>query len=112
MSNIRNGKSNMYTLEWGIPQGGILAPIIFIIFMNDISNSSQIFEFSIYADDTCLVLGINANQYNDVTKAELIKIVDWFSSNKFLLNFDKTYYLLFWPHFNKCYEKGEYDMTE
>ena len=62
--NVRQHESDMYRLDWGIPQGGILAPMLFILFMNDITHSSDVFEFSIYVDDTCLILGINSKQYN------------------------------------------------
>ena len=110
--NIRNHKSGLYKLDWGIPQGGILAPILFILFMNDIVHSSEIFNFSIYADDTCLILGMETNEYDEAMKNELVKIVDWFSSNELVLNLSKTDYLNFGPHYNKCYEKGEYDLTE
>ena len=110
--NIRNSYSELYELDWGIPQGGILAPILFILFMNDITNSSKVFDFSIYADDTCLILKIDAKNYEESMRNELKKIVDWFSSNELVLNFDKTDYLLFWPHYNKCYDKGEHDLTD
>ncbi len=102
----------MYELDWGIPQGGTLAPILFILFINDITNSSQKFDFSIYADDTCIILGIENKLYDETMKAELKKVVDWFSSNELLLNFDKTDYLHFGPHYKKVYNKGEYDMAE
>ena len=110
--SIRREKSDIYELEWGIPQGGTLAPILFILFMNDITNSSDKFDFSIYADDTCLILGIENSLYDDTMKNELQKVVDWFSSNELLLNFKKTDYLNFGPHFKKVFEKGEHDMTE
>ena len=45
-------------------------------------------------------------------KNELQKVVDWFSSNELLLNFKKTDYLNFGPHFKNVFEKGEHDMTE
>ena len=98
--------------EWGIPQGGTLAPILFILFINDITNSSNKFDFSIYADDTCLILGIEHSAYDDTMKTELTKVVDWFSSNELLLNFNKTDYLHFGPHHKKVYYKGELDMRE
>ncbi len=110
--NIRNHKSEMYSLDWGIPQGGTLAPILFILFMNDIVHSSNIFDFSMYADDTCLILGIERSSYDETMKAEIDKVVDWFSSNELLLNITKTDYLLFGPHYNKVYIKGEYDLSE
>ena len=109
---IRKSCSDKYTLNWGIPQGGVLAPILFILFMNDIDESTNVFDFSMYADDTCLILGIKSLDYNETMKIELEKVVDWFSSNELLLNFDKTDYLHFGPHYNKTYIKGEYDLTE
>ena len=110
--NIRQHKSDMYSLEWGIPQGGTLAPILFILFMNDIVHSSKIFDFSMFADDTCLILGIERSMYDETMKTELDNVVDWFNSNELLLNINKTDYLLFGPHHNKVYIKGEYDLSE
>ena len=110
--SVRDQNSNQYELKWGIPQGGTIAPVLFILFMNDITQCSQIFDFSIYADDTCLILGIRSECYSEVMKSELQKVVDWFSSNELLLNFGKTDYLNFGPHYRKVYEKGECDMTD
>ena len=110
--DIRNNKSSSYGLTWGIPQGGTLAPILFILFINDITNCSNKFHFSIYADDTCLILGIECQDYDEIMTAELHKVVDWFSSNELLLNFSKTDYLHFGPHYNLVYEKGENDLAE
>lgn len=110
--NIKNERSETYQLKWGIPQGGTLAPILFILFMNDITNCSSIFDFSIYADDTCLILGINRDGYDETMKSELERVVDWFSSNELLLNVMKTDYLHFGPHHKKHYIKGEHDMGD
>ena len=110
--DIRKHKSDTYNLDCGIPQGGILAPILFIIYMNDITQCSDIFDFSIYADDTCLILGVKTINYDETMKTELENVVDWFSANDLILNFTKTDYLHFGPHHNKVYVKGEYDMTE
>ena len=111
--NIRKHKSENYTLKYGIPQGGVLAPILFILFMNDITKSTNVFDFSMYADDTCLILGIKKENYDDTMRHELVKVVDWFSSNELLLNIEKTDYLHYGPHYNKVYiNKGEHDLTE
>ena len=110
--NIKGQQSNIYQLSCGVPQGGTLAPVLFIIFMNDIIKSSSVFDFSMYADDTCLVLGIEKSKYDDTMNVELKKVVDWFCCNDLMLNVKKTEYLNFGPHYNKCYIKGEYDMTE
>ncbi len=47
--------SEMSTLTTGIPQDSIFGPPLFIIFINDIANSSKLFDFVIYADDTTLL---------------------------------------------------------
>ena len=61
--SVRNKSSKKYKSTYGVPQGGILAPILFILFINDIVNSSDIFDFSIYADDTCLMISSELNIY-------------------------------------------------
>ena len=110
--SIRKHRSDLYNINYGVPQGGTLAPVLFIIFMNDIIKSSDMFDFSMYADDTCLILGIDRAKYDITMKNELEKVVDWFSSNELLLNITKTDYLHFGPHYNRCYIRGEYDLTE
>ncbi len=47
-------QSEMLTVTIGIPQGSILGPLLFIIYVNDIANSSNLFKFIIYANDTTL----------------------------------------------------------
>ncbi len=44
----------MLDLTTGVPQGSILGPLLFIIYMNNIAQSSKLFDFIIYADDTTL----------------------------------------------------------
>ncbi len=96
----------------GVPQGGTLAPILFILFINDIINSSKIFEFAIYADDTALIIGIDRREYNDTIKYELQKVMNWFTCNDLLINVNKTDYLHFGPNYSKVYTKGDFDLAE
>ena len=99
-------------MDWGIPQGDTLAAILFLLFMNDIVKCSNILKFSIYADDICIILGLDRENYDVIMKTELKNIVDWFSCNELLLNISKTDYIFFGPHFNNVYDKGEYDLSE
>lgn len=110
--SIRNSRSKSSRLKCGVPQVGTLAPILFILLINDIIHSSNVFDFSIYADDTCLILGIEREQYNNTVNSEIQKIFNWFNSNDLLVNVTKTDYLHFGPNYRKKYIKGEYEMSE
>ena len=80
----------------GVPQGSILRPLLFILFINDIVNASKIAEIIMSADDTTLFfkhkeLGVLYTTIN----VELVKISQWFKLNKLSLNIKKTNYIVF-----------------
>lgn len=92
-----NGKySDLRFLFAGVPQGSILGPTLFIIYINDIIHSSSKFKFTMYADDTNLLL---EDSDLETLHSNLLKELDlvnyWLKSNKLKLNLAKTHYICF-----------------
>ena len=92
--------SSKYFLRYGIPQGSVLGPILFLLYINDVVNSSNKLIFSIFADDTALILKIDREFYDNTIRAELSNVMKWFDANLLLLNVDKTKYIYFGPEYN------------
>ena len=95
-------KSNVLPINTGVPQGSILGPLLFIIYINDFSQASNVFKFITYADDTSLVstLGSFTNGTNNpntehMINTELHNIAEWLKLNKLTLNINKTKYMIF-----------------
>ena len=89
-------RSKKIPIKCGVPQGSILGPLLFIIYMNDICNVSDLLYTILYADDTNVLLnGKNINELMDIINNELQKLYIWLRANKLTLNIDKTYYMIF-----------------
>ena len=94
-------QSEFRTIYTGVPQGSILGPLLFIIYLNDLIMATELFKPIIYADDTALCATLNAfaniNQnLEDKINSELVIINDWFRLNKLSLNVNKTKAMLFY----------------
>ena len=83
-------------INYGVPQGSILGPLLFILYINDFVNSTNIFHKVIFADDTNLFTSHrNLLTLQDTVNTGLIKVDAWFKCNKLSLNVNKTNYMLF-----------------
>ena len=86
----------MLDIQCGVPQGSILGPLLFLIYVNDIINSSSILSFIMFADDTNILFSHkNLPELIATLNSELSNISSWFKCNKLSLNINKTNYMHF-----------------
>ena len=83
-------------IKCGVPQGSILVPLPFLLYVKDLPNSSNVLVPIMFADDTNLFFEhSNINTLFKTVNDKLIKINEWFSAKKLLLNVGKTKFSLF-----------------
>lgn len=90
---INSKTQNIY---YGVPQGSVLGPLLFILYTNDLPNTLSNSKAILFADDTTIYYSNKdiKTLYTNINK-DLIVLNDWFKTNKLSLNVSKTQYILF-----------------
>ena len=83
----------------GVPQGSVLGPLLFLLYINDISYSSNQFNFFLFADDTNLLYADkNLRSLELTVNKELTSVCNWLMPNKLSLNTKKSNFVIFRPY--------------
>ena len=89
-------QSEIRSIKCGVPQGSILGPLLFIIYMNDICNISELLYTIMYADDTNVIMSSNdLKSLIQSVNSDLCLLNTRLKPNELSLNVNKTYYLVF-----------------
>ena len=88
--------SDWVDVKLGVPQGSILGPILFLIYVNDINNCNEHADYAKFADDTTILTSGSTLEGATARMNKSLERVDlWFKRNKLNLNPSKTRYMIF-----------------
>ena len=95
-------ESDYKEISCGVPQGSILGPLLFILYINDIEYVSDIIKPILFADDTSLFHSHTCfNTPIQEVNIQLYKFSTWFNTNKLSLNTKNTNFIIFTPNGKK-----------
>ena len=93
-SKLYQKTSSLWKITDGIPQGSVLGPLLFLLYVNDLPNASK-FKITLFADDANSHLSHQQPEFLQKLVNEEIKIIDnWIKMNKLTLNYDKCKFMI------------------
>ena len=87
LTSFDDSKTEMKIVKRGVPQGSMLGSLFFLIFVNDLNNSTKVLDPVLFADNTNLYCSdSDIRTVFEIASQELGRISDWFLANKLSLN--------------------------
>ena len=94
--HVNGLNSDMKILNIGVPQGSTLGPLLFLIYINDMINCSNLLSLTQFADDSTITYSsLNLEQAIKTMEQELNRVLNWLAANKLIINLTKTHLMLF-----------------
>lgn len=94
-TKYNNIESVQRGVQHGVPQGTVLGPTLFLLYINDIVNCIQKCKIQLFADDTLIYyIGNSVEEVVDVINRELVNIQKWLNNNSLILNVNKTHFMV------------------
>ena len=88
--------SNLKNISCGVPQGSVLGPLLFLLYINDLPNISSKLKFFLFADDTNIYFeSKDLRNIEKIINIELKKFYEWLCINRLSLNISKTKFVVF-----------------
>ena len=91
-------RSESCKIKCRVPQGYIPGPLLFLLYINDLCNVSQVADFILFPEETNIFFSQNDfNLLPEILNSEMLKLTQWCPANKLSINFKKSNFMVFRP---------------